>query len=151
LRRAEGVCPAWKLSRRAYRGGRRRRLRLGDRPGPGASWTFDVTVFDPAAPGDNASGVAAGMLAPVSEALFDPVSAPHLDLLRRARDLWPAFARGWRRDPADGVRVEGDAWRGWTRSPRVEDLACADDPTTDGASSTRIGGRTLATPGASAR
>ena len=73
-----------------------------------------VTVFDPRALGDNASGVAAGMLAPVAEALFDPASASHLDLLRRARDLWPAFAaplgvsilRG-------GLRGEGDAaWLG---------------------------------------
>ena len=58
-----------------------------------------VTVFDPAPPGANASGVAAGMLAPVSEALFDPASQGHLDLMRRARDLWPAFAEipaGWR-------------------------------------------------------
>jgi glycine oxidase len=71
-----------------------------------------VTVFDPRPLGDNASGVAAGMLAPVAEAVFDPVSSSHLDLLRRARDLWPAFAaplgisiqRG-------GLRVEGDrAW-----------------------------------------
>ncbi|CAN5293647.1 FAD-dependent oxidoreductase [soil metagenome] len=69
-----------------------------------------VTVFDPRPLGDNASGVAAGMLAPVAEALFDPTSASHLNLLRRARDLWPAFAaplgvsilRG-------GLRVEGDA------------------------------------------
>ncbi|WP_426031685.1 FAD-dependent oxidoreductase [Caulobacter sp. DWP3-1-3b2] len=71
-----------------------------------------VTVFDPRPLGDNASGVAAGMLAPVAEALFDPASASHLDLLRRTRDLWPAFAaplgvliqRG-------GLKVEGDtAW-----------------------------------------
>jgi glycine oxidase len=70
----------------------------------------DVTIFDPRGLGDNASGVAAGMLAPVAEAVFDPASASHLDLLRRARDLWPAFAaplgvpvvRG-------GLRVEGDA------------------------------------------
>ena len=71
-----------------------------------------VTVFDPRPLGDNASGVAAGMLAPVAEAVFDPASSAHLDLLRRARDLWPAFAaplgisiqRG-------GLRVEGEpAW-----------------------------------------
>lgn len=73
---------------------------------------FAVTVFDPAAPGDNASGVAAGMLAPASEALFDEVSGPHLELLRRARDLWPDFASGLGVDILkDGVRVEGDpAW-----------------------------------------
>jgi len=74
---------------------------------------FKVTVFDPAAPGDNASGVAAGMLAPVSEALFDPASRDHLALMRRARDLWPAFAVAL--DVAlsrAGVRFEGsEAWR----------------------------------------
>jgi glycine oxidase len=71
---------------------------------------LSVTVFDPAAPGDNASGVAAGMLAPVSEALFDEISAPHLDLLRRARDQWPDFVTGLGVEILkDGVRVEGDA------------------------------------------
>jgi glycine oxidase len=72
-----------------------------------------VTVFDPAPPGENASGVAAGMLAPVSEALFDPVSRDHLELMRRARDLWPDFAEplGITLSRA-GVRIEGsDAWR----------------------------------------
>ena len=50
-----------------------------------------VTLADPAPLGDNASGVAAGMLAPVFETLFDAAPA-HLGLLRRARDLWPALA-----------------------------------------------------------
>lgn len=69
-----------------------------------------VTVFDPAKTGDNASGVAAGMLAPASEALFDDVSSPYLPLLRRARDLWPAFVNGLAIEILeDGVRVEGDA------------------------------------------
>lgn len=75
---------------------------------------FKVTIFDPAAPGDNASGVAAGMLAPVSEALFDPASRGHLSLMRRARDLWPAFAEGLGIELVRaGVRFEGsDAWLG---------------------------------------
>lgn len=51
-----------------------------------------VVVRDPAAFGDNASGVAAGMLAPASEAALDPVSADHFDLLKEARDLWPELA-----------------------------------------------------------
>ncbi|MDI1364374.1 MAG: FAD-dependent oxidoreductase [bacterium] len=69
-----------------------------------------VTVFDPAAPGDNASGIAAGMLAPASEALFDTLSAPHLALLRRARDLWPAFVDGLDIEiSTGGVRIEGEA------------------------------------------
>jgi glycine oxidase len=71
---------------------------------------FDVTLFDPNPPGDNASGVAAGMLAPVAEAVFDPVSTPHLALLRRARDRWPAFAEGLDLEILrDGLRVEGEA------------------------------------------
>jgi glycine oxidase len=51
-----------------------------------------VTVCDPAALGDNASGVAAGMLAPAFEALLDPLAAPHFALLKAARDLWPDLA-----------------------------------------------------------
>jgi len=51
-----------------------------------------VTVWDPAPLGDNASGVAAGMLAPAFEAALDPLSANHFELLKTARDLWPEFA-----------------------------------------------------------
>jgi len=51
----------------------------------------DVTVADPNPPGENASGVAAGMLAPVFESLLDPV-APAFSLLMAARDLWPELA-----------------------------------------------------------
>ncbi len=95
---------------------------------------FSVTVFDPAGPGENASGVAAGMLAPVSEALFDEISAPHLDLLRRGRDLWSDFAAGL--DLAilkDGVRIEGDpAWLA-TIQARCATLALAVDRDADGA------------------
>lgn len=74
---------------------------------------FKVTVFDPAGLADNASGVAAGMLAPVSEALFDPASRDHLALMRRARDRWPAFAEGLCVEiHRTGVRIEGsEAWR----------------------------------------
>lgn len=52
----------------------------------------DVTVFDPAPLGDNASGIAAGMLAPASEALLEPAATPHFDLLKEGRDLWPDLA-----------------------------------------------------------
>jgi glycine oxidase len=48
----------------------------------------EVLLADPASPGDNASGVAAGMLAPACEALLDPQSAGHFPLLRDARDAW---------------------------------------------------------------
>ena len=50
-----------------------------------------VTVFDPAPAADNASGVAAGMLAPAFEAVLDTTAAPQFDLLSAARDLWPAL------------------------------------------------------------
>jgi len=84
---------------------------------------FKVTVFDPAALGGNASGVAAGMLAPVSEALFDPASRDHLALMRRARDLWPAFAAELGIAISRvGVRLEGsDTWREQV-SQRLRDL-----------------------------
>jgi glycine oxidase len=39
----------------------------------------------------NASSVAAGMLAPAFEAVLDPASAGHFDLLRQGRDLWPGL------------------------------------------------------------
>lgn len=91
-----------------------------------------VTVFDPAPPGDNASGVAAGMLAPVSEALFDPLSRDHLALMRRARDLWPDLAQnlGIFLSHA-GVRIEGsDAWRAEV-AKRLEQLGVAPAQTLD--------------------
>ncbi len=59
-----------------------------------------VTVFDPAGPADNASGVAAGMLAPAFEAVLDAATAPQFDLLSAARDLWPAL------EARIGVRVD---------------------------------------------
>jgi glycine oxidase len=49
-----------------------------------------VTVCDPGA--DNASGVAAGMIAPVFEAVLDPEARGAFDLLMAARDLWPGLA-----------------------------------------------------------
>ena len=92
---------------------------------------FVVTVFDPAPPGANASGVAAGMLAPVSEALFDPASRDHLALMRRARDCWPAFAEALGIEIfRDGVRLEGSAdWRGLV-GERLRALGLPDADTT---------------------
>jgi glycine oxidase len=71
-----------------------------------------VTVFDPAEPGANASGVAAGMLAPAFEAVLDAEARPHFPLLMAARDLWPALeARaGVRLDRAGAIAVGGPAW-----------------------------------------
>lgn len=93
---------------------------------------FRVTVFDPAPPGDNASGVAAGMLAPVSEALFDPASRGHLALMRRARDLWPAFAATLGIEIVRaGVRIEGSrTWRDQI-AKRLGDLGLPADETID--------------------
>ncbi|WP_374576221.1 NAD(P)/FAD-dependent oxidoreductase [Phenylobacterium sp.] len=53
----------------------------------------EVVVFDAAAPTANASGVAAGMLAPVFESALDEAARPHFALLAAARELWPAFAQ----------------------------------------------------------
>lgn len=51
-----------------------------------------VTVCDPAPLGENASGVAAGMLAPAFEAALDPAALAHFPLLKAGRDRWPAVA-----------------------------------------------------------
>ena len=50
-----------------------------------------VTVCDPAREGSNASGVAAGMLAPVFETVLDAEGPRDFNLLMAARDLWPAL------------------------------------------------------------
>jgi glycine oxidase len=65
-----------------------------------------VTVVDPG--GLNASGVAAGMIAPAMESAIDDLSPEHAALLRRARDAWADFAA------ATGVRLNRDLaeWRG---------------------------------------
>jgi glycine oxidase len=70
-----------------------------------------VVLADPAPLGDNASGVAAGMLAPAFESVLDPVSAGHFTLLRAARELWPAFVE--RLEP-NGARLDrsGALWAG---------------------------------------
>jgi len=47
-----------------------------------------VEVWDPASLGDNASGVAAGMIAPVGEALLDGASFRRLQLFLSARSGW---------------------------------------------------------------
>lgn len=49
----------------------------------------EVVIYDPAALGDSASGVAAGMLAPAFESALDPPSAGHFQLLRQGREAWP--------------------------------------------------------------
>lgn len=53
----------------------------------------EVVLCDPAADGDNASGVAAGMLAPAMEAALDPETGLDFTQLAAARDLWSAFGQ----------------------------------------------------------
>ncbi|WP_420478199.1 NAD(P)/FAD-dependent oxidoreductase [Brevundimonas sp. FT23028] len=65
-----------------------------------------VTVLDPGGP--NASSAAAGMIAPAMESLIDGLSAEHAALLKRGRDLWPAFAG--RHGLA--LHLDGAEWRG---------------------------------------
>lgn len=75
-----------------------------------------VILADPAAPGDNASGVAAGMLAPTFEALTDEASAGHYALFTAARDLWPGFLGGIA-ESAVGLRRCGALWLGLPSDP----------------------------------
>ena len=83
-----------------------------------------VTVVDPLAA--NASGIAAGMLAPAFECVFDPASTGHHELLLAARDLWPALAAGigltLATDGALAIGTEAEA-RGWTA--QLADLGAA--------------------------
>ena len=69
-----------------------------------------VTVCDPG--GANASSVAAGMIAPVFEAVLDPSARGHFDLLMAARDLWPGLARraGLYLDRTGAMAVGEDDW-----------------------------------------
>ena len=72
-----------------------------------------VTVVDPGLEGANASRIAAGMLAPAFEALFDGGGYP---LLREALGLWPPLAReiglrvAWDGAMAVGTRAEAEVW-----------------------------------------
>ena len=72
-----------------------------------------VTVVDPDPEGANASRIAAGMLAPAFEALFD---GGRYELLREALGLWRLLAReiglvvAWDGAMAVGARAEAEAW-----------------------------------------
>jgi glycine oxidase len=65
-----------------------------------------VTVVDPG--GDNASSVAAGMIAPALECALENVTRERAELLREARDLWPEFADRL----GVGLSAEGSEWCG---------------------------------------
>jgi glycine oxidase len=82
-----------------------------------------VVLADPAAVAENASGVAAGMLAPAFEAVLDEGSRPHFRLLRAARDLWTERARGL----GDiGLRRSGAVWVDLPGAPpRIDEHARA--------------------------
>jgi glycine oxidase len=73
----------------------------------------DVVLCDPAAAGDNASGVAAGMLAPAMEAALDPETGLDFAQLAAARDLWSAFGQdaGISLDRSGAMLVGPDAER----------------------------------------
>ncbi|HYC74596.1 FAD-dependent oxidoreductase [Brevundimonas sp.] len=75
-----------------------------------------VTVVDPGGP--NASSVAAGMLAPALESLLEDLTPEQAGFLKRARDLWPAFAK------AHGLTLhrEGAEWRGPDAAAAIERL-----------------------------
>ena len=74
-----------------------------------------VVVVDPMQA--NASSIAAGMLAPAFECVFDALAAGHYELLSGARDLWPELAAEFglplARDGALAIGTEAEA-RAWT-------------------------------------
>jgi glycine oxidase len=65
-----------------------------------------VLVIDPGA--ENASSVAAGMIAPAMEAAAENAGVQHAALLQHARDLWPAFAETF----GVSLLAGGAEWRG---------------------------------------
>lgn len=69
-----------------------------------------VTLCDPGGP--NASSVAAGMIAPVFEAVLDDRARGHLDMLVAARDLWPGIAArtGMTLDRSGAMAVGATEW-----------------------------------------
>ena len=53
---------------------------------------YGATVLDPAPAGPNASSVAAGLLSPIGEAVFDAEAISHFPLLQDALAHWDTFA-----------------------------------------------------------
>jgi|SRR5579859_718831 len=70
-----------------------------------------VTVYDPQTT-PRASAVAAGMLAPVFEAIIEPQAQAHFDLLLAARNRWPELAQscGIELDRSGSAAVGPQAW-----------------------------------------
>jgi glycine oxidase len=77
-----------------------------------------VTVCDPAPEAANASGVAAGMLAPAFETVLDAAGPDNLALFLAARDLWPGLAAraGVELDRSGAVAVGSEAWLATVRA-----------------------------------
>lgn len=112
-----GLCTAVELTRRSH----------------------DVLVLDSG--GQNASSVAAGMIAPALEAALDDASPDHAGLLREARDLWDAFAADLSIDlrpgPARWIGADSEALfarltaLGFAVSRRGDGLAIPEDAQVD--------------------
>jgi len=68
-----------------------------------------VTLADPSVNGHNASGVAAGMLAPALEYALDPEAGLPFALLRAARELWVPLAERLGRESL-GLQADGGLW-----------------------------------------
>lgn len=89
-----------------------------------ARYGMTITIADPRGLGENASGVAAGMLAPAFECLLDPCT-PNLALLREARNLWPDLAAylGLTIDTAGAMAVaEPCVTNGWMAAAEVRGI-----------------------------
>ena len=87
-----------------------------------------VTLYEPRAWDDGASGVAAGMIAPAFESALDPANAGRYALLRAARDLWPAFA----------TSLKGDVLEAGVAVDRSGAIWAADDVAGEGAQAARL-------------
>ena len=86
---------------------------------------LSVTLADPAPLGDNASGVAAGMLAPALEAALDDAARPHFDLLRQGRDAWTDLAALLGGEAAIGLDRCGSVYIDLPGQPRAADGVAA--------------------------
>lgn len=108
-----------------------------------------VTVFDPAPPAANASGVAAGMLAPVFEAVLDAAARPHFGLLMAARELWPGFSERYGIDlDRRGALAIGDQTRLDTLTQAVLALGVRAERFGAGRAGALAPGLSVASPGA---
>ena len=94
-----------------------------------------VTVCDPSPVADNASGVAAGMLAPAFECALDPEGAELFPYLVAARDLWPGLLQSigapeaaLDRSGAVMAGLEGEEARLSAAADRLDRLGVSPEP-----------------------